>query len=316
MTQPHKGSEKQDPLRKLRLRLRLERAIFAAVVLVLILLYLGALPGGRRVCLVSVDGEPVAILPTRTEAERLLDELKGASGFPPGEISFAQTVTLHSVSAARNPSQSYREAMDALSSALQPTARAAAILANGELVVALPDQGQAVRTLSLLLKQLSPPEPDVSAYFKEQVKVEMCEVPAHKLVLDADEAVQSIADEAAAKADHKVERGESAWKIARQYNVSLRRLAHANPDVDLESLRSGATLKIPGTLPPITVVARREIEEEVVEGIYRRTRRTRITYENGMEVKREVIGGQRPEVSVPPPGPYREPWRWRDEITQ
>ncbi len=314
MARPRTGAGKQDPERKLLRRLWIERIALLLLVAILLALYLGVLPGGRRVCLVSVDGEPTAVLASRAEAERLLEEVKAASGLPGEEVGFAQKVALDWVSAARNPVQSHREAMAALSAALQPTVRAAAILADGELVIALPDQGQAVRTLSLLLKHFSPPEADASTRFKEQVNVEMREVSPASLVRDPEEALQRIVAEAAPKAEHTVVRGESAWKIAREYDVALKRLAHVNPEVDLDALPAGVKLKIPGRLPPITVLARREIEEEVVEGIYRRTRKVRISYENGMEVKREVIGGHRPVVAVPPPQRHREPWRWRDEI--
>ncbi|MDH4179496.1 MAG: LysM peptidoglycan-binding domain-containing protein, partial [Armatimonadota bacterium] len=208
------------------------------------------------------------------------------------------------------------DAMDALRSRLRVVVPAAALLANEELVIALPNQGQAVRTLSLLLTEMSPPGPNVTVFFKEKVRVEVRDVPPDRLVGSPEEAVSRVVAEASPRTEHEVERGESAWKIARDYNVTLQRLGHANPELDLEALRAGAKLKIPGRLPPITVVARKEIEEEIGEGARRRTRKVRITYENGMEVKRQVIGGQRPGVSVPSAGPYREPWRWRDEITQ
>jgi LysM repeat protein len=298
-------------------RLWLERTFFLIVILVLVLLYLGALPGGRRVCLVTVDGEPVAVLETHADAQRILDEIKAASDLRPDEIKFAQEVELHSVSALRNPVQSDSEAIEALRSRLEVVASAAAILADGELVVALPEQSEAVRTLSLLLTSLAPPGPNSAAYFKERIKIQAQNVPPEMLARTAEEAAERVADVASSTDEHDVKPGESAWKIARDHEVTLPRLAHANPGVDLEKLQAGATLKIPGKLPSITVIARKEVEEEVDQGMYRRTRTVRITYENGMEVRRDVIGGRLPVPSVRPRrSGEREPWRWRDEIPQ
>ncbi len=315
MAQSGKGAEEGGSARKLRVRLWLERTVFLAVIAVLVLLYLGALPGGRRVCLVTVDGDPVTVIETRADAERILEEIKSESDLRPEEIKFAQEVKLRDVSAMRNPVQSDSEAIEALRSRLEIVAPAAAILADGELVVALPDQSEAVRTLSLLLTSLAPPGPNTAAYFKERVKIQVQNVPPETLARSAEEAAQRVADVAASTAEHEVKPGESAWKIARDHEVTLPRLAHANPEVDLEKLRAGAKLKIPGRLPSITVIARKEIEEKVNQGMYSRTRKVRITYENGMEVRRDVIGGRLPVPSVRPRR-SSEPWRWRDEIPQ
>jgi LysM repeat protein len=197
-------------------------------------------------------------------------------------------------------------------------------MADGELMLALPDQEKAVRTLSLLLKRLSPPGPIASTYFKERIKVEMRDVAPDKVVDSAEEAVRKLSEAASPKGEHEVSSGQSAWGIARQYGVSLNRLGHANPERDLERLRVGDKLKIPGTLSGLTVVATKEIEEKVGEGPRRRTQKVRITYENGVEVGRHVISRQRLPVESPAPVPERVPvsrrgrdfWRWRDEIPQ
>ncbi|MCJ7822936.1 MAG: LysM peptidoglycan-binding domain-containing protein, partial [Armatimonadetes bacterium] len=281
----------------------------------LVLLYLGALPGGRRVCLVTVDGDPVTVVETRADAERILDEIRSEADLRPEEIKFAQEVKLHNVSAMRNPVQSDTEAIEALRSRLEIVAPAAAILADGELIIALPDQSEAVRTLSLLLTKLAPPGPNTTVYFSERVKIQAQDVAPDLLVHSADEAAERIADQASSTTEHEIKPGESAWQIARDHEVTLPRLAHANPEVDLEKLQAGAKLRIPGKLPSITVIARKEIEEEVGQGRSGRTRKVRITYENGMEVKRDTIGGRLPVPSARP-RPASEPWRWRDEVTQ
>jgi len=314
----HTDPQTGDPMHTLRRRLWIERAVLLVLLAVFVALYIGALPGGRRVCLVSADGRPVTVIQTRRDAERLLSELKSAFDLPADEIHFVQKITFHPVSAARNPVQSDREALEALATQLEPRVRAAAVLADGQPVIALPDQAEAVRTLSLVLKKFSPPDPHVTTYFKERVKVEMRDVPPDLMAHSADAALQRIAEETAPKARHEVKPGDSAWKIARDYDVSLDRLAHANPDLNLDRLRVGDRLAIPGGLPPLTVMAKKEIEEPIGEGPSRRYRKVRITYENGMEVKREVIARRAGTVSTRPRPARREddPWRWRDEVPE
>jgi len=319
-----RGSDRDDQVGRIKRRLWLERVVLLLIIGVLAGLYLGALPGPHRVCLIAADGQPVTVVESRADAERMLDEIKANSGLPSDRVSFSQKVTLHNVSSLRNPVQSDSEAMKALSPALQVTTRAAAVVANGELVLALSDQEEAVRTLSLLLKRLSPAGPIASTYFKERIKVEMRDVAPDKVVESAEEAVRKLSEAASPKGEHEVKSGDSAWGIARQYGVSLNRLGHANPGRDLERLRVGDKLKIPGMLAGLTVVATKEIEEKVGEGPRQRAQKVRITYENGVEVSRQVIGRERlrvegvapPSERAPLPRRGRDIWRWRDEIPE
>lgn len=293
-------------LRRVRRRLWIERLVLLALVGVFVGLYVGALPGGRRVCLVAVEGDPVAVLPSRAEAERILDEIKSASGLSPEVAEFAQKVTFHTAPAVRHPVQPEVEAIRALSQRLEVVAPAAAILADGELVVGLPTQEEAVRALSMLLRHFSPPDPEARAFFREQVKVVRQRVPVERFCASAEELIEKLQQAAESRETYTVRAGDRAWKIAEQHGVSLTRLGHANPSVDLDRLRVGDKLRLPGELPPVTVVARRQVEERVGG----RIQVVRITYENGVEVRREVIG-RRAAAEPPSEGPPR---RWWEEL--
>jgi LysM repeat protein len=306
-------------VRRLQRRLWMERAVWLVLLGLLAALHFRALLGERRVALVAADGRPVAVVATERDARRLLDQIKSASGLPTDKIGFAEKVTFHPVAESRNPPQSDREAMEALSEKLHLIVTAAAIIAEGQLVVGLPDQEQAVKTLSLILREFSAGEATAPPYFKENVKVDMRNVPAGKFCATAQEALTRILEESAPKAEHKVVQGDSAWKLAQRYDVSLSRLAAANPDFDMNRLQVGQTLKIPGELPPLTVIAHREVESPAGQGEGGRSQKVRITYENGVEVKREVIARRirRQEAPQPPSaGGRSDPWRWRDEIRQ
>ena len=301
----------------MRKRLWLERAAWLALVSLLVALHFGLLGGGRRVTLIAADGEPVTIVASQRDARRLLEEIKAASGLPPDRVGFAQKVTFHLVPVSGNPVQPDGEAMKDMATKLDLVVRAAAIAADGQLVVALPDQQEAVKTLSLILREFSPREGSAAVYFKESVKVDMRDVPAEKFCSSAQEALVKVLEESAPKAQHEVVPGDSAWKIAQKYGVSLTRVAGANPNLDMERLQVGQTVTVPGELAPVTVMAHREIEEPAAAGGGRRRRKVRITYENGIEVKRDVIGRGLPRQQPARPAPARaqsDPYRWRDEV--
>jgi LysM repeat protein len=292
-------------VRQLRRRLWLERVCWLLLLGLLGAVHFGAVPGGRRAILITANGQPVTVVASRGEANRLLDDLKSPSNVPNTKVAFAETVTLRSVSAARNPIQSDSEAMNAIAAKIHPVVRASAIIVNGEIVLALPDQSEAVTVLSDILNRFSPPGEDVTRYFKEQVKVETRDVPPDTLYPNDEKAVARIAEASAPKGEYEVKPGDSAWKIARHFAVPLSRLGAANPEVDLNKVRLGQKLKVPGDLPPLTVIARREIQEPLGESPFAPARKIRITYENGAEVNREIIGRQARRTLAGPVEPVR-----------
>jgi len=284
------SASKERGVRRLRRRLWLERVFFLLVIAAMLAYHYGALPAiGRRVCLVAVDGRPVVVVATRAEAERLLVEIRRSAG-PVEKVGFAQKVTFRSVPANGNPVQPEAKAMEALASRLQPVMEGAVILANRQVVVALASKAEATKTLSLLLREFAPEGGGFTTVFKEDVKVEMREAPADRFVASPEAAVAKIREEAAPASVHEVQPGETAWKIARDAHVSLNRLVQANPGLDTNRLRAGDQVKMPGKAAAITVVAQRETQEPIGGRGRRRLQVVRVTYENGAQVSREVIG--------------------------
>ncbi len=281
-------------LRRLRRRLWTERVFWLLLLAGLGALHFGAFPKSSEAVLIAADGQPVTVVATRRAAQHLLDEIKAGSGLAPDKVAFAQKITFHSVPADRNPVQSESEAMQVLAAKVGLLVKAAAVVANGEVVIALPTQQEAVKTLSLLLEEFAPPGVTSNVYFKEQVKVEMRDVPPDKLYPSAEKAIEKVAQATAPQTEYEVKPGDSAWKISTKYGVTLSRLAAANPDLDINRVVLGAKIKIPGELPPLTVVARKEIEQPISSG---GVRKIRITYENGAEMKREIIGERRPPAA-------------------
>jgi len=279
----------ESAVRGLRRRLWIERVFFVLLIAGVLTFHYGRV-GARRACLIAVDGKPTAIVASRSDADRLLEEVKKGAGAA-ADISFSQKITFHSVSAAQQPMLSDAEAIAALSQRLKPVIHASAIIVNGELVIGLPSKTEALQALSLLLRELSPPIQGVQASFKENVKVKEREVPADRFAPAAAAAVERIMKAAAPKGSHEVRPGETGWKIALDYHVPISRLAAANAGANMNRIRAGDKLKIPGELPPVTVVARQDTKEEIAPGV---SKTVRVTYENGVEVSRDVVARERP----------------------
>jgi len=298
---PEHYSRTERAIGKLRRRLWLERLFFLALLGLGLAYHYGALPGGRGAWLIAADGRPVVVVKSHADAVRLLEDVKQTTG-PPERVKFEQKVSFHRVPAERNPVQSDADAIAALMAQLRPLIEGAAVLADGELVVGLPTKEEASKTLSLLLKEFSPPGEGVTRVFKENVQVELQDLPTDKFAESAQAAVAKIRKELAPAGVHEVKPGETAWEIARDYRVPLGRFAQANPDLDINRLRAGDEVNIPSKGAPITVVARREVRETTGRGPRGRLQIVRITYENGVEVSRQVIGRRTPRVPGSPPG--------------
>ncbi len=288
-----KRTSDEGEIRGLRRRLWVERSIFVVILAGVLAFHFGKL-GVRRVCVIAIDGHPTVVVASRSDANRVLDEIKKSAGVST-EVTFSHKVTLHSVSAAGERVLGDAQAMTILAGKLEPVVQASAVLVNGELVIGLPTRTDAIRTLSKLIQELSPNVSDIQAAFKESVKIEDRQVPADRFAASAEAAVEKVLKASAPKGSHEVKPGETGWKIALLYRVPVSRLAAANPEVDLGRIHAGEKLMIPGELPPITVVARRDVREELGPGV---SKTTRITYENGAVVSRDVIGRERPPASA------------------
>ena len=284
--------------RTCRRRLWLERAVFLAVVALGLGYYFVVVRGVGGACLILLDSRPVVVVRNRAVAHRVLDGIKQSAGDLP-DVAFLQQVTLRPVSGEGNPIVSDVEALRLLLSRLTPVVKGVGVFANDQLIVGLPNRQEAVSALSRLLTELSPRGPEVTRAFRERVRVAETQIPVRLYLDSADRVMEKVREMTAPRGTHAVQRGDTAWKISRIYHVSLDALAYANPGVDLGRLHEEDRLTIPGGAPPVSVIARREIEETVAPG---KTQTVRITYLNGRETERAVVRrSRREEPSRPAP---------------
>lgn len=280
---------------RLRRRLWRERAVFVVLLGAGVAYYYLAIRGVGGPCLIALDGQPVVVVKNRAVANRVLNEIKREAGEAEG-LKFLQQVTFHHVAAEGNRIVSDVEAMRVLSPRLTLVVNGAGVFANDRLVFGLPNQQEAMRALSHLLKELSPPDPELTRAFRERVRVRDTPVPLSLFLPSADGVMDKVRAQTAPRGVHVVQRGESAWVISGKYHVSLEALAYANPNLDLKLLHAEDRITLPGEGPPLTVISWKEVEEPIRSGPFAgKTQTVRIAYENGRQVERVVIRRPRRE---------------------
>jgi LysM repeat protein len=272
----------------------LERGLFAAILALVGAWHFGVFGRGPQTCVVVVDGKPVVVMASRAAADRLLEQIRHQAG-DVETAQFAQHVSLYSVDADRNPSVSDVEAMKILAPKLEVVVPGAGLFVNGKLFAGLPSRGAAVETFTLLLRELSPPDPDLTRAFKERVSIREGLLPVEDYVPDAQTVLDRVREAMAAKITYTIKGGDSPWKIANDHGITIAQVKQANPGVDFTRLQAGQEVVVPTGKAPVTVVAWKEVLEPV--GGSGQTQTVRIVYENGVEVQRYVA--QRPRRSPP-----------------
>ncbi len=302
------GANATSGARGLGRRLWWERAVFVAILGVGLAYYFLMIRGVGGACLITLDGRPLVVVKSQTVATRVLEEIKQSAGKVEG-ASFLQQVGLRHVSAEGNRIVSDVEAMRVLSPRLTVVVNGAGVFANDRLVFGLPNRAEAVSALSRLLAEFSPRDEELTRAFRERVRVRDTQIPVSVLVPSADAVVDKVREMTAPRGTHIVQRGETAWKIAEQYHVSLDMLARANPGANLKLLHEEDRISIPGGGPPLTVIAWKEVVEPITTGpLAGKSQTVRTVYENGVRVERAVVRRPRREES-PRPESRRTPRR-------
>jgi LysM repeat protein len=274
----------------------LERGLFVAALALLGAWHFGAFGPGRQTCVVVVDGKPVVVMASRAAADRLLEEIRHQAGADDVKTAqFAQRVDLYSVDPDRNPPVSDVQAMKILAPKLDVVVPGAGLFVNGKLFAGLSSRDAAVETFTLLLRELSPPDPDLTRAFKERVSIREGLLPIENYVPDAQTVLNQVREAMAAKITYTAKAGDSPWKIANDHGITIAQVKRANPGVDFMRLQVGQELVVPTGKAPVTVVAWKEVLEPVSGSDQMQT--VRIVYENGVEVQRYVA--QRPRRSPP-----------------
>ena len=250
---------------------------------------------------VYVDGKPVVTLESRQDAKSVLDEVKSRqlSGKVIASPSFAQKVALRR--AAKDAQIDPREdAVSALDGILVLKAQAYAIVVDDEPTIALSSEDDANQALELLKQRYSSRLKNLYAKptFRESVVVDRRYLPVDSIMASPEKAAEHLTIVREKPIYHTLEQGDRAVYITAQYGTSLDELKALNPQMDVNRLTEGDRLLVRRPKAPVTVVTKALVTEitpvkspagrRMSAKTGKRQTWAVVTYENGIEVRRDV----------------------------
>lgn len=252
-------------IRRLRKQLAIERVLFGAVALILIVFWsIGHLRSSKS--LILVDGKPVVCVPTVRDARDILTQIKTRTGCNPSEISFKQDVRVER--APRNMfTVSRHKAFRTVAKLVSPVVPRWAIIVDGNPAVAVPSREIAGEVLETAKRKFGSLARNLAEepQFKENVTVDVAAVDPAIFRKNTQEAVHFLfsgSGRTTSDAIYIVRKGDVAGAIAARCDLKLSELAALNPNIDLDHLQIGDRLRVKNatTRPKLTVVVR-DMEE-------------------------------------------------------
>lgn len=249
---------------------------------------------------VFVDGKPMVTLESRQDAKSVLDEVKHRrlAGMQIASAAFVQKVALRR--AAKDAEIDPREdAVSELDGMLVLKAQAYAIVVDDEVTIALQKEDDANQALELLKQRFSSRLKNLYTRptFKQQVFVDRRYLPVDAIMADPEKAAERLTTVHEKPVYHTLKRGDRAVYLTAQYGISLDELKALNPQMDVNRLTEGDRLLVRRPKSPVTVVTKALVTEitPVKAPAGRMSAKTGkrqtwavVTYENGIEVRRDV----------------------------
>ena len=248
-------------IRGLRKQLAIERIAFGTVVLILAICWMVAHFADAK-SLILVDGKPVVCVPTASDARDILTRIKSRTGCNPSEISFKQDVRVERAPGntfAVSRHKAYRTVLRIVS----PVVAKWAIIVDGKPAVAVASREMAGEVLETSKRRFGSLAHNLAEepQFKESVTVDIAAVDPAIFRKNADEAVKLLFSESAPvvkDAIYTVQKGDVAGAIAAGCGIRLADLWAMNPNLNLNRLQIGDTLRVKTSAirPKLTVVVR------------------------------------------------------------
>lgn len=270
-------------------------------------------------CLVMVGGKQVGLVENRVMAEeaveKILSEWQTGLGQP---VKPNEKITYRYIRGTGGQLLTEKELRLRLEKVLHLYTPAAAVCVDGQERFYFKDEKTAQKFLDSV-RRMYALKPDEPVSFGERVEVAVRNVPVDQ-ICSVSEALSAVRRGIEEKWRYTVKDGDTLWDIAAAQNLALEDVIAANPGINPDRLSIGQIIRLRREKPVLTVVQRyetskiepipfpREIryDRRLHRGQVRivtpgRPGKKEITYfvtvNNGVEVRREVIGTR--EISPP-----------------
>jgi LysM repeat protein len=263
---------KKDPSASYLLQLKLFKALSALLAVVLLggVGYYFYRQHQLQPVAIMVDGKQVAIAGSSAVATKIMNDYRHSRA---GE-AFEQTgkpLFVEQVQIVRLPDSQTNEVdtdetvQSKLTSALHVTVLASAIILKKTVLVGLPSQELAEKTLESVKQHyvdLPPNDPlTQEPEFRETPHVLRRRLPANEVRGTVSEAVDFLVTPPPAKT-YTVKHGDTGGAIARRFHLSLAEFFASNAGHDMNKLSIGDVVNVTLTTPPLTVIVQKRADRE------------------------------------------------------
>ncbi|SDL14215.1 M23 family metallopeptidase [Natronincola ferrireducens] len=226
--------------------------------------------------------------------EEVKEEVKALYGH---EFVVPENINIVETKAKKEAITSSKMIIENIKMQLDMKVKAVAIFVDGEEVAVVRDEAIANSLLEEIKNPFTDEEKDYeSVDFRENITLE--EVASDiQDIKDREEVIQLLTKGTDEEKIHEVASGESAWVIARNYDLRVEDIAAANPGINVERLQIGQRLSLVVPKPYITVTTKEYVElveaipfdTETVktDSLYKGDKRITV---QGVEGKREIKG--------------------------
>ncbi|SET01575.1 Murein DD-endopeptidase MepM and murein hydrolase activator NlpD, contain LysM domain [Natronincola peptidivorans] len=282
---------------------KLDKKVFTYTAVGLVLIILGvilnsSINASLRAYEVQMDGSVLATIRSEEDFEEAIEEVKEEILALYGhEFVVPTNITLVETKAKQEDLTDINTIIYNIKRQLDMKVKAISIKVDGQVVAYVKDQATADKILEDIKGLYISEDKEYDFIgFRENVVLEEAAVEI-KDIRNKEDVYQLITQGTDEEQIHEVAAGESAWVIARKYDLSVEDIEAANPGINPERLQIGQKLSLIVPKPYITVQTKEYVE--LIEAIPFETERVetdslyrgdqRITVQ-GIEGEREIKG--------------------------
>lgn len=252
---------------------------------------------------VKVDDKIVGIVKDKQDIERVIEDIKNSTKEKYNkEVKIRQQITYDRMFAGNDKIVQIDEIESAIKENITLYTEGYSIKADGKRIVTLVDQKSAEELLDMLKEKYV--QKDDKEMIKEVGFVGNIDIQAEEVIIEKimtlEEAFNYIVNGTEKIEKYTVQKGDTASHIAVRYDISLKDIENANPDIDLNRLQIGQeiNLTVPKPLIDVKIVKGLNYEEgipydvvyESTDNLYKGSTKVKVSGKKGKKkVEAELI---------------------------
>lgn len=257
LTKKHMGS-----LKKYIIAKKLKIVISTTIVIVITILSIGTYQAGNGYK-VTFNGQDIGLVKSEENFQLVLDQVCDEVTRSKGEeINFDKNCSFEKVRIEKNSLLNEENIKTAIYQNINYKVMAAVIKVNGEDVAVLESKKEAEKILEAIKAPYTDTKDNVvikEISFSDNVEIIEEEVSLER-ISSSEDALAYLQQGTDEIESYEVVSGDTSWDISREFSIGMRDMEVANPNVDLEDLHPGDTIKLTIAKPFIDVETIQEVE--------------------------------------------------------